>query len=180
MKTHFLATTYWSTLCICHQIWTYNTSTKVSLKDNQWVWMSHLTQLSSGQGHHRAVACTQFNLAFEKKKKVSTCNIDRILVEESIVNQACGYHRQDNQSAFTHQHSKVTQRKPHNLGLDRVCLSSDFYRDLHRKTSHNQPEEKTGFIFMHPLCNPTGLTGRLFGTTLNTAHAVLKAHKSVR
>lgn len=32
----------------------YNMSTKVSLKDNHWAWMSHLTQLSSGRGHHKS------------------------------------------------------------------------------------------------------------------------------
>lgn len=40
-----------------------------------------------------------------------------------------------------------------------------------KETPHNQSEITTGFIFMHPMCNP-GLTGRLFGTTLNTTHDV--------
>lgn len=33
---------------------------------------------------------------------------------------------------------------------------------------HNQPAISTGFVFIHPLCNPSGLAEQLFGTTLNT------------
>lgn len=45
--------------------------------------------------------------------------------------------------------------------------SCDFYRDLTEKP-HNQPEITTGFLFIHPLCNPSGFAEQPVGKTLNT------------
>lgn len=150
-----------------------NTHTKVSLKDNHWLWMSHLTQVSWGPGRH---------------KGPNTYTLQSCLWKCLHLHQWPHYGWGESglwahtdmtiRPLFTHQHSKVARVNLTTPVWTRWARAVTVMGILKGKKPHNQSEITTGFIFMHPTCNP-GLTRGLLGTTLNTSHDVLKDHKSL-